>query len=81
MKNISKEVAKALDTLSGSKEFQVFVSFIEDDLRKLQAASATMLDDTLLRWNQGRCQVLQEQLDIIANSRSNLEKLIKAEHR
>jgi len=81
MKIISKEVAKALDTLSGSKEFQVFVSFIEEDLDKLRVASASILDDTLLRWNQGRCQVLQEQLDIIANSRSNLEKLIKAEHR
>jgi hypothetical protein len=81
MKNISKEVAKALDTLSGSKEFQVFVSFLEEDLAKLRVASGSMLDETLLRWNQGRCQLLQEQLDIIANSRSNLEKLIKAEHR
>lgn len=81
MKIISKEVAKALDTLSGSKEFQVFVSFIKEDLNKLRVANGSMLDETLLRWNQGRCQVLQEQLDIIANARSIVEQLIKAEHK
>lgn len=48
----------ALYRLRNDEDFKVFMKHLQSEIERLKKESMQMMDETLLRWNQGAVQVL-----------------------
>ncbi len=55
-----KSVVQALAGLNDNEDWQVVQEWIADNLGRIQRNNSIEKDDTVVRWNQGALQVLED---------------------
>lgn len=63
----------ALAHLQFQPDFKIFMEYLAEQLAMHRKENDTRVGD-VLKWNQGRCQVLQEILDLPDDARTIIKK-------
>lgn len=71
---VDARVLSALARLQTDADFIVFKDWLEAVRSSLHAEAPMILDETLLRWNQGKAQAVGDILDRIESAQAALRK-------
>lgn len=70
-----EHVLRAIVRLKGMAEFDVLMKYFNDSYKEQLVMNCTIKDDVLLRWNQGKSQVLGDILTVFDNARNMMDKI------
>ena len=73
--NFDDKTLEATARLFINKDFQIFLTFLDTESKRIARLNAAIQNETAVRWNQGCLQCLDELLDKSKTSRIDLGKI------
>ena len=68
-------ILESISNLEHNEAFKAFTDWLVDEAGRIAKENNSVMDSTLLRWNQGHFQLLDDLLGKILTARTTLEKL------
>jgi|15BtaG_2_1085339.scaffolds.fasta_scaffold34846_2 hypothetical protein len=75
MERLDRRQIQAIVSLQMSEDFKIFVEWLRTSRDKEQDALTNHKDEILMRWSQGKTQLLNDQLNTIDNARETFNRM------